>query len=126
MGLEHGARAGAVKHARNAGFAEDAHVGVERRAAGRDGFFEQLGGIALQGFGQGQVAGQGLEGFGQQHAAHVHMNAVVGAALVEVGHGGGNHGAYAGFHGHRVFFGNHAAVQLERDFAGHHIGVGAA
>ena len=53
MRLEHGARACAIKHTRNAGLAEDAHVGVERCAAGRDGFFEQRGGVALQGFGQG-------------------------------------------------------------------------
>ena len=58
VGLEHGAGACAVEHAGDAGFAEDAHVGVKRCAAGRDGFLEQLSGVALQRVGQGLVAGQ--------------------------------------------------------------------
>ena len=42
------------------------------------------------------------------------------------GSGLGNDAAHGGFDFDRVFLGNHAAVKLEHDLAGHHVGVGAA
>ncbi|MOA08852.1 hypothetical protein D3C78_1286500 [compost metagenome] len=46
--------------------------------------------------------------------------------LVEVGRGLGDDGAQAGFDGRRVFFGNHAPVDLEQHLARDHVGIGAA
>ena len=129
MRFQHGAGAGAVDHAGDAALDIQAHVGVQRRAHCRRHFAEDGFAMLLDGVDQGLVAVQGGHGVGQQQALDVHAHGVfagVAALGIEVFDGLGDHSTDAGFHFHRILFRNHAAVDLEHDLAGHHVGVGAA
>ena len=73
--FQHGARSGAVDHAGNAGLGIQAHVGVERRAHGGDGFAEQVLAVLANGLDQRLVAGQRPHGVGQQQALDLDADA---------------------------------------------------
>ena len=76
--------------------------------------------MAPQRINQRPVARQRFERVGEQQASHVAANAG------NRGAGVGNDPAHLRFHLRGHFFGDDAPVHVERDLAGHHIGVGAA
>jgi hypothetical protein len=65
-----------------------------------------------------KTARQRLHGARQQQPLDVDADARAGGSRV------GHHLAQHGFDLHRIFFRDHAAVELEGDLAGHHVAVG--
>jgi hypothetical protein len=118
--FEHRARPGAVDRGRHAGFTVQADVGIERAARGGDQLTEHRFTVFLQRFDERLVAGHRLQRVREQQALDLDRDA--GAACRRLR----DHAADRRFHFHRVLFRDHAAVEPQRDLAGHDVGVGAA
>ncbi|TKW55293.1 hypothetical protein CTA1_1148 [Colletotrichum tanaceti] len=125
VGLQNRPRAGAVDDTGDARLGVQPHVGVERRAHGRDRPAKDLFAVRLDRLHQRLVAGKRAHRVREQQTADVHRDAGHRGS----GGGGGGVGdgpADLGFDLGRVLLGDHAAVELEGHLAGHDVGVGAA
>ena len=120
VALKHRAWPGAINGGGDAVGAEQPHIGVERRARGRDSLTKHRLAVALQRLHQLGVAGLRFERLGQQQTLDLDPDAgVAGRSL-------GNDTTQLGLDLGRVLLGDHAAVQLDQHLARHHVGVAAA
>ena len=129
MAFQHGARTCSIDYAGNAALHIQAHIGVQRCAHCRGLFTKHSFSVLLNGADQRRIACQWGHGIGQQQALDVNTHGIftgITVLGVEVCCGFGDHCADGRFHLGGILFRDHAAVQLERNLAGDHIGVGAA